>query len=152
MAVHLSKTHNLAWRKFLSAHVVLIEQIEQDLADANLPPLTWYDILFAISETPERKIRLYELAQTILLSRSNVTRLVTRLEKAGLLTREQCDRDRRGAFAAISTKGLTTLEQMWVAYEAAILKYFARHFDAAEAKLFIKFLNRMMRISTSEPS
>jgi len=147
MSDHLSKIHNLAWRKFLSAHVVLIEQIEQDLAGSDLPPLTWYDILFAISEAPEKKLRLHELAQTVLLSRSNVTRLVDRLEKAGLLQREQCNSDRRGAFAIISDKGLTILEQMWSVYEAAIVKYFACHLDETEAKLFIKLLNRMMRVS-----
>ena len=147
MSDHLSKIHNLAWRKFLSTHVVLIEQIEQDLVKADLPPLTWYDILFAISEAPEKKLRLHELAQTVLLSRSNVTRLVDRLEKAGFLQREQCSSDRRGAFATISDEGLTILEQMWSIYEAAILKYFACHLDETEAKLFIKLLNRMMRVS-----
>jgi DNA-binding MarR family transcriptional regulator len=126
---------------------VLIEQIEQDLVKADLPPLTWYDILFAISEAPEKKLRLHELAQTVLLSRSNVTRLVDRLEKAGFLQREQCSSDRRGAFATISDEGLTILEQMWSIYEAAILKYFACHLDETEAKLFIKLLNRMMRVS-----
>lgn len=104
--------------------------------------------LFKISDAPEQKLRLHELAQTVLLSRSNVTRLVNRLEKTGLLQREQCDSDRRGAFAAISNKGLTVLKQMWVVYEAAILKYFACHLDTAEAKLLIKLLNRMMRSST----
>jgi len=147
MSDHLSKIHNLAWRKFLSTQVVLIEQIEQDLVKADLPPLTWYDILFAISEAPEKKLRLHELAQTVLLSRSNVTRLVDRLEKAGFLQREQCSSDRRGAFATISDEGLTILEQMWSIYEAAILKYFACHLDETEAKLFIKLLNRMMRVS-----
>ena len=147
MSDHLSKIHNLAWRKFLSTHVVLIEQIEQDLVKADLPPLTWYDILFAISEAPEKKLRLHELAQTVLLSRSNATRLVDRLEKAGLLQREQCNSDRRGAFATISDQGLTILEKMWSIYEAAILKYFACHLDETEAKLFIKLLNRMMRVS-----
>lgn len=149
MSDRLSKTHNLAWRKFLSAHVVLLEQIEQDLAGADLPPLTWYDILFAISEAPEQKLRLHELAQTVLLSRSNVTRLVDRLEKAGLLQREQCNRDRRGAFATISDRGRTILEQMWSVYEAAILKYFACHLDETEAKILIKLLNRMMRVCNS---
>lgn len=146
----LSKTHNLAWRKFLSAHVVVIEQIEQDLADAGLPPLSWYDILYAVSEAPEQKLRLHELAQAVLISRSNITRLVDRLEKAELLKREQCSSDRRGAFAAISAKGLTMQKQMWSVYEAAILRYFACHLDATEAKVFIKLLNRITPIPNSQ--
>lgn len=150
MAARLSKTHNLAWRKLLSTHVVLIEQIEKALTDADLPPLAWYDILFAISEAPERKLRLYELAQSVLLSRSNVTRIVTRLEKAGLLQREQCDSDYRGSFAVISTKGLVMLEQMWLVYEAAIVKGFAHHLDVNDAKLLIRLLNHVVCSSNSK--
>jgi DNA-binding MarR family transcriptional regulator len=91
MSVNLSKAHNLAWRKFLMAHVILIEQIERDLAQAKLPPLSWYDVLFALSEASDRKLRLHELAQAVLLSRSNLTRLVDRLEAAGLICRESCE-------------------------------------------------------------
>ncbi|NJO40945.1 MAG: MarR family transcriptional regulator [Cyanobacteria bacterium RU_5_0] len=147
MSVNLSKAHNLAWRKFLTAHVTLIERIERDLATAELPPLSWYDVLFALSEAPERQLRLHELAQAVLLSRSNVTRLVDRLEVAGLLQREQCKRDRRGAFAVITVEGLAMLECMWSVYESGIVKYFACHLDATEVKLFTKILNRMTSIS-----
>ena len=149
MSVNLSKAHNLAWRKFLTAHVIVVELIEQDLAAAELPPLSWYDVLFALSEAPEHKLRLHELAQAVLLSRSNVTRLVDRLEKAGLLRREQCKRDRRGAFAVITEDGFIMLERMWSVYQSGIVKYFACHLDATEVKLFIKFLNRMTNTSAS---
>ena len=143
MSINLSKAHNLAWRKFLTAHLTLIEHIEQDLAAAELPPLSWYDVLFALSEAPEHKLRLHELAQAVLLSRSNITRLVDRLERAGLLQREQCKRDRRGAFAVITEAGLEMLERMWSVYGAGIAKYFACYLDATEVKLFTKILNRM---------
>ncbi len=143
MPMHLDKAHNLAWRKFLTAHALLIERIEQDLAAENLPPLGWYDLLFALSEAPERKLRFHELAQAVLLSRSNVTRLADRLERAELLYREPCPSDRRGAFAVIAPAGLAMLDRMWTVYEAAIIKYFACHIDAAEAKSLIKILNRI---------
>lgn len=149
MSVKLSKAHNLAWRKFLVAHVTLIEQIEQDLAQAELPPLSWYDVLFVLSEVPEQRLRLHELAQAVLLSRSNLTRLVDRLEEAGLVQREQCPSDRRGAFAVITDDGFKMLDQMWSVYGQAIEKYFARHLDANEVKLFIKILNRLTNVTDS---
>jgi len=149
MPVKLSKVHNLAWRKFLIAHVVLLEQIERDLAQAELPPLSWYDVLFALSEAPEHKLRLHELAQAILLSRSNLTRLVDRLEVAGLIQREQCPSDRRGAFAIITDKGFQMLDRMWAIYSQGIEKYFACHLDANEVKLFIKILNKITNTTNS---
>jgi len=143
MPVKLSKAHNLAWRKFLIAHVTLIEQIERDLAQAELPPLSWYDLLFTLSEASEHKLRLYELAQAVLLSRSNLTRLVDRLEVAGLIQREQCPSDRRGAFAVITDEGFKMLDQMWSVYSQAIEKYFACHLDTNEVKFLVKILNRI---------
>jgi DNA-binding MarR family transcriptional regulator len=143
MPVKLSKLHNLAWRRFLTAQITLIEQIEQDLAQAKLPPLSWYDVLFTLSEASEHKLRLHELAQAVLLSRSNLTRLVDRLEDAGLIQREQCPSDRRGAFAVITDEGFKMLDRMWVVYGQGIEKYFACHLDINEVKFFVKILNRM---------
>jgi DNA-binding MarR family transcriptional regulator len=144
MPVEPSKTHNLAWRKFLAAQVTVLAQIERDLAQADLPPLGWYDVLFALSEAPDRQLRLYELAEAVLLSRSNLTRLVDRLEKAGLIQRVQCPIDRRGAFAMITEAGLAMCDRMWEVYGRAIAQYFACHLDATEVKFLIKILQRML--------
>jgi DNA-binding MarR family transcriptional regulator len=153
MTVKLSKAHNLAWRKFLTAHVRLLEQIESDLAQANLPPLSWYDVLFALSEAAEQKLRLHELAEAVLISRSNLTRLVDRLEVAGLIQREQCPSDRRGAFAVVTEAGLEMRDRMWTVYGEGIKSYFARHLDPSEVKFLVKILNRMTtaKNAASEP-
>lgn len=147
MSINLSKAHNLAWRKFLTAHVLLIEQIEQDLAQADLPSLSWYDVLFVLSEAPEHKLRLHELAQAVLLTRSNLTRLVDRLEVAGLIRREQCSSDRRGAFAVITDEGHKMLDRMWVVYGQGIEQYFACHLNTTEVKFLIKILNRITSLT-----
>jgi DNA-binding MarR family transcriptional regulator len=149
MSVKLSKAHNLAWRKFLTAQVTLIEQIERDLAQAELPPLSWYDVLFTLSEASEHKLRLHELAQAVLLSRSNVTRLVDRLEVAGLIKREQCPNDRRGAFAVITEEGFRMRDRMWEVYGQGIEKYFACHLDTNEVKFLVKILNKITNATDS---
>jgi DNA-binding MarR family transcriptional regulator len=150
MSVNLSKAHNLAWRKFLTAHVILIEQIERDLAGAKLPPLSWYDVLFALSEASEHKLRLNELAQAVLLSRSNLTRLIDRLEATGLIERESCEIDRRGAFAVITEEGFEMLDRMWSVYGRGVERYFACHINPTEVKLLVKILDRVGKIGSAK--
>lgn len=96
MTTKLKSAHNSLWRLFLTAQVRLLDGIEQELKQAELPSLEWYDVLFALKEAPKHCLRLSELAEAVLLSRSNLTRLVDRLESAGLLKRENCPTDRRG--------------------------------------------------------
>ena len=88
MTSTLDAERNVAWRMFLTTHAVLIDSIEQELAQAGMPPLTWYDILLALSLAPEHRLRMNELAKAIVLDRSNLTRLIDRLEAKGLVCRK----------------------------------------------------------------
>lgn len=131
-----------AWRSFLVAHKTLIEVIERELALAALPPLGWYDVLLAIEDAAERKLRMHELSDAIVLSRSNLTRLVDRMVAAGLLAREACPTDRRGAYAVLTDDGLAMRRRMWPVYARCIDQIFARHLNATEAKVFAEALER----------
>jgi DNA-binding MarR family transcriptional regulator len=144
MTTNLDESHNATWRLFLTSHALLIDLIEQELAQAGLPPLAWYDVLFALYEAPDHRMRLHELADAIVLRRSNLTRLVDRLEAAGLVCRKSCPTDRRGAFAAITKEGLTMREQMWPIYAQSIAKYFADHISDAEVDVLTKALGRVI--------
>src|SRR4051812_21881263 len=95
-----------AWRNFITAHATLIDRIDRNLAEADLIPLHWYDVLIELSEAPDHRLRMHELASSVVLSRSGLTRLVDRLEKEGFLTRERDATDRRGAYAVITEQGL----------------------------------------------
>src|SRR5437773_9915891 len=88
----LSAQHLAAWRTFLKAHATLIDRIDHDLAEAKLPPLSTYDVLIELYEAPEQRLRMYELAERVVLSRSGLTRLVDRLEAEGLLLRDRSGR------------------------------------------------------------
>ena len=70
-----------------------------------LPPLGWYDVLWGLERTPERRLRMSELADQVVLSRSNLTRLVDWLEEEGLVARERSAEDSRGAYAVLTDKG-----------------------------------------------
>jgi DNA-binding MarR family transcriptional regulator len=132
------------WPLFLTAHAVLVERIEARLAGAGLPPLAWYDVLWALERAPERRLRMSELAEHVVLSRSNLTRLVDRLEEAGLVARERSEEDRRGAYAVITAEGREVRRKMWPTYEAGIREVFDSQLDAAEARPMAAALQRML--------
>ena len=144
MTTNIDESRNAAWRLFLTTHLKLVDVIEQELAQAGLPPKAWYDVLLALSESPEHHLRMHELAETLVLDRSNLTRLVDRLESAGLACRKSCTTDRRGAYAAITEQGLVVLQQMWPVYAEVIAKYFARHLSDKEVEVLTKILERML--------
>jgi DNA-binding MarR family transcriptional regulator len=134
----------LAWRALLRAQAAAVGRIERDLAasEGNLP-LTWYDVLLALVGEPERRLRLHELARAVVLSRSGLTRLVDRLEAAGLLRREPDPTDRRGAFAVLTEAGYEAVRRTWPAYARGIQEHFARHLQAGEADVLARVLERV---------
>ena len=141
----LDEARLAAWRGLLNAHAAVVAAIERDLAAAEgaYLPLTWYDVLLALVEAPERRLRLHELARRVVLSRSGLTRLVDRLEAAGLLHREPDPTDRRGAFAVLTEAGRDALRRTWPAYAAGIMEHFARHLTEDEARVIAAALERV---------
>jgi DNA-binding MarR family transcriptional regulator len=108
------------WRAFLNAYAVLIQRIEADLKARGLPPLGWYDVLWPLYQAEDQRLRMNELAQQVVLSRTGLVRLVDRIEAAGLLRREPVPEDGRGSYAAITTEGAATLRRMWPVYRRHI--------------------------------
>lgn len=144
MATQLQPAHNSLWRLFLTAQVRLVDRVNQRLKQADLPPLEWYDVLFALKESPEQQLRLSDLADAVLLSRSNLTRLVDRLETAGLLQRETCPSDRRGTYAVLTSAGLDMQQRMWQVYSQSIAEDFAHHLNEAEVEAMTTALSRIL--------
>ncbi|MBD3886528.1 MarR family transcriptional regulator [Phormidium tenue FACHB-886] len=139
----LDPARNSLWRLFLTAHVRLLDRVEEHLKQAGLPPLEWYDVLWTLKDAPDQRLRFSQLADAVLLSRSNLTRLVDRLEKVGLLQREVCPTDRRGAFAVLTSEGLAMQQRMWEVYSQRIAEDFAEHLEDAEVKMMTQVLSRM---------
>src|SRR5918998_2023510 len=101
----LSDLELAAWRGFLRTHAELFKALDAELDAAHRLPLTTYDVLVALYHAPGRRLRMAELASQTFLSRSGVTRLVDRLERDGLLRRDQCSSDARGCFAVLTPEG-----------------------------------------------
>ena len=85
-----------AWRAFLLTYSRVMRTLEQEMQESEGLALSWYDILAHLDDAPEGRIRMQFLADSILLSRSGLTRLIDRMVEAGLVTRENCPEDRRG--------------------------------------------------------
>ena len=94
-----------AWRGMLRAHAELTRELDAELARDHDMPLSSYEVLLYLNDSDGGRMRMSELADSVLLSRSGLTRLVDRLEREGLLKRERCESDARGLFAEITPEG-----------------------------------------------
>src|ERR671917_1519650 len=94
-----------AWRGLLRVHSALVKALDAELMAGHDLPLSSYEVLINLQAAPGRRRRMAELADSVLLSRSGMTRLVDRLERDGLLVRDTCDSDGRGCFAVLTDRG-----------------------------------------------
>lgn len=138
-----------AWALLLATHATLVEKIESALAAEGLPPLAWYDALWELEKAEGGRLRMHELAQAVVLSRSNLTRLIDRLENAKLTARERCADDRRGAFAVLLAAGRDMRRRMWPVYRKEIQALFASHLSDREADALSATLAKVLRAAST---
>lgn len=145
MVEKLDELHLAAWRNFITTHARLIERIDRELVDAGCVPLHWYDVLIELAEAPQRRLRMTDLARKVVLSKSGLTRLVDKLEDAGLLQRESALTDGRGAFAVLTDDGMDALRKAWPVYARGIQTHFANYLTDDEARMYGESLARMLQ-------
>ncbi len=131
-----------AWRAFLNAHAHVTRAINRDLAEAGLPDLSWYDLLWALRRQPDRSLRVNELAREVVLSPTAMSRFVDRVEAAGHVRREPDPEDRRALRVALTDAGLEALRAMWPVYERGIERHFAAALGSSAGRVR-KMLERM---------
>lgn len=105
----LTEEQQKNWRAWLSASQLLNDQLSRELQEAHGLTIADYEILVRLSEAPDRRLRMSDLAEQTLSSRSRLSHQIDRMEKAELVDREVCADDRRGSFAVLSDHGWTTL-------------------------------------------
>lgn len=132
------------WALMLGAHARLLAAMEARLEGAGLPSLEWYDVLWALEQAPDHRLRMSVLAERLMLTRFNVTRLVDRLEREGLVSRQRSKEDRRGAEAVLSAKGRALRARMWPVYRTAIEELVNRHLSEAQHLGLQLMLSRLM--------
>src|ERR687894_512847 len=139
----LTGTELGAWRGLLRVHAALVRELDAELLAAHDLPLTSYDVLIYLRDAPGKRLRMAELADSVLISRSGVTRLVDRLEREGLIIRDACESDGRGLFAVLTDKGEELLARARPTHLAGVRERFLRHFSEDELLTLARFWERV---------
>src|SRR5436305_10604378 len=114
----LSPTDLRAWRGLVRAHACLVKRLDAQLEAEHGVPLSSYEVLNRLSGADGGKLRMHDIAASVLLSRSGLTRLVDRLERDGLVERCSCEHDARGAYAVLTDGGRARLAEAKVTHRA----------------------------------
>ena len=123
-----------AWRGLLIAHSRLVPAIEGDLRAAGQVPLSWYDVLLELNAAPGRRLRMSELGQRAVLSRTRGSRVVDELIAAGLTERQPDETDGRSSFAALTAAGQEALRKAWPVYREAIRQHLGAHLTPEQCR------------------
>ncbi len=132
-----------AWRLFLEAHAALTSDLGRELMAERDLPLTWYDVLVQLAEAGGA-LRMHELADRLLISRSATTRLVERLERRDLIERRACPEDRRGTSVVLTEVGEETLRRAAPVHLRGIDEHFASRLTDQEAAAVVKALRKLV--------
>jgi DNA-binding MarR family transcriptional regulator len=132
-----------AWAAMLHGQSALTGVLDHELVAEVGLPLTWYDVLVNLHAAGGR-LRMQELARSIVLSKSGLTRLVDRMVAAGLVAREPCEGDRRGLLAVLTDRGLATLRTAAPVHLRGIESYFGRHVSPEEAEVVRSVFERVL--------
>jgi DNA-binding MarR family transcriptional regulator len=148
----LDESQLTAWRRFLQAHAVLVRRLEADLLAEHRLPLASYDVLVQLVEAPGHRLRMTELAQRVLISRSGLTRLVDRLEREGLVRREACDDDARGLFAVLTDDGYTRLRRAAPTHLRGVASYALDRLDEEQTRALAEICARLLGDAAVTPA
>jgi DNA-binding MarR family transcriptional regulator len=135
--------HVAAWSAFLRVHAAVVPKLARSLQHVGLP-ISWYDVLLVLNAAPGRRLRMTELGGRAVLSREQVSRVVTELERAGLVQRQPNPDDKRSSYAAITPEGRERLRSAAPTYLAAIEQHFSRHLSERETATIARALGRVL--------
>jgi DNA-binding MarR family transcriptional regulator len=128
----------------LRVHADLTRRLDAQLQAEHGLTLSQYEVLLFVAEAPEGRLRMSELADSVLLSRSGMTRLVDRLEALGLVERERCDDDARGLLAAITARGRAAFDAARRTHLAGVRELFLERLSEAEMRRLAAVWERVL--------
>lgn len=128
---------------FLRVHAAVLRRLEAELIAEHALPLSYYDVLLQLSEAQGRRLRMNDLAERVLLSRSGLTRLVDRMTRDGLVERQACPRDKRGMFAVLTDCGYARLRHAAPTHLRGIVAHMTGKLSDAELSALGRVLARL---------
>jgi len=143
MAVRPDPERLGVWRDFLEAHAAIEAELERELQEQRQLPLAWYDVLVQLQEAGGRR-RMQELAGVLLVHKSSLTRLVDRMEAAGLVTRVRCEDDARGMWAELTREGKEVLRHAAPAHLRGVQRHFAAHLTDTDVTSLQRVLSKLL--------
>ena len=136
-----------AWRGLLVAHSRLVPAVEADLRAAGQVSLSWYDVLLELNGAPGRRLRMSELGQRAVLSRTRVSRVVDELAAAGLAERQPDEADGRSSFAVLTPAGRNALRRAWPVYREAIRRHLGARLTEQQCRELAALLQRAVAVA-----
>jgi len=124
-----------AWRGMLRVHATLTKALDAELEAAHGLPLSSYEVLMHLADADGQRMRMSDLADMVILSRSGLTRLVDRLEREGLIARQSCPSDARGSYATLTGAGRRKLDAARATHLAGVRSLFLAQFSAEEQEV-----------------
>ena len=138
-----------AWGLFLRTYATLIDRLEDELQTERDLPLTWFDVLAQLEGSPDGRMKMHDLADSILLSKSGLTRLVDRMARAGLIERASCETDRRVVYATITKEGRRRFAAAAPVAIRGVEDYFSAPLTTTERKALVSALNKIQDAATA---
>lgn len=139
----ISQNHHRAWRSFLTAQSWTTKELDSRLRKANQISLDVYEVLLTLEEATDHRLRMSDLAETILFSRSGLTRMIDRLEEQGYVRRDPCPDDRRGWFAVATDAGMKVRHRACDIVQTALKECWEESLSEEEAKTLIRLMDRV---------
>ncbi len=138
-----------AWRSYLQSQRSILRELDADLVAAHGLTARDYEVLLYLAQAPDRKLPMSALAESTMLTRSGVTRLIDGLVTAGLIERNSCPNDARVSYARLTDPGLTKLRDAGRTHIAGIRRLFLEHFSDEEIERLAELLGRLPGASGS---
>ena len=138
----LNPTEMKAWRRYIIASRRLIEALDSDLDTHDLS-MADYEILAQLSDAPDRRMRMSELAEVAMLSRSRLSHRMKVMEKAGWVRREACPIDKRGFFAVMTPKGWKAIVAAAPDHVESVRGRFVDHLSKEDQKVLVEIFSRV---------
>jgi DNA-binding MarR family transcriptional regulator len=145
VGVTLDATEVAAWRGLLRVHARMIRELSAELERTHGLPLSSYEVLLVLWNAPDERMRMAELAESVLLSPSGITRLVDRLVHDGLVEKTRCVADRRGWYAVLTDHGRARLDEARVTHIAGVRARFHAHLSAEEQAMLATIWDRLLQ-------
>jgi DNA-binding MarR family transcriptional regulator len=139
-----------AFAALLKVQATVVRRLEERLEEHRLVPIAQYDVLLELNAAPGRRLRMQQLSDRVVLSRSRVSRVVDEMERAGLVRREADPDDRRGSFAVITDDGRAALRKAAPVYLQGIDDEFLAHLSASERKSLERSLRKVLDAHRAE--